>query len=70
MSAPYSPAPDLYVENHGSLFLVRPVTREGTEWLADTAPDDAQFMGNAMAVEPRYIAGVIEAAQANGIEVQ
>lgn len=61
---------DLRVENHGSLMLVRPLTDAGKEWLKETAPDDAQFMGAAMAVEPRYVGGVIYAAIEAGLEVK
>jgi hypothetical protein len=60
---------DLRIENHFSLFLVRPLTEAGEQWLTDTAPEDAQFLGNAMAVEPRYVQGVIDAAQNDGLEV-
>lgn len=60
---------DLAVEHHGSVCLIRPYTQEGDAWLQRTAPDDAQFMGKAMAVEPRYIQGVIEAARAAGMKV-
>lgn len=69
MSAPYGRGPDLKVENHGTIFLVRPVTRAGSQWLADTKPDDAQFFGSAMAVEPRYVEGVVNAAREAGLEV-
>lgn len=58
---------DLSFENHGSLFLVRPNTRAGKNWLNETAPEDAQFLGSAMAVEPRYVEGVREAAINDGI---
>lgn len=60
---------DLSFENHGSLFLVRPLTDAGRKFLDETAPDDAQFLGLAMAVEPRYVPGVREAAQDYGLEV-
>ncbi len=61
--------PDLSLENYGSLFLVRPNTAAGKGWLRETAPEDAQFMGEAMAVEPRYVEGVVNAAQESGLSV-
>lgn len=60
---------DLAVERHGSICLIRPYTFEGEQWLQRTAPEGAQFMGKAMAVEPRYVQGVIDAAQADGMKV-
>lgn len=61
--------PDLSIENHGSIVLFRPLTDEGKEWIDRTAPEDAQFFANAMVVEPRYVAGVVDAAQADGLNV-
>ena len=67
---PNTPASaDLQIENHGSIVLVRPLTDAGKEWLRRTAPEDAQFMSDAMAVEPRYIEGVAAAAQEDGLTV-
>jgi hypothetical protein len=60
---------DLLIENHGTIWLVRPVTDAAIQWLKDTAPEDAQFLGYAMAVETRYLDGVIEAARNDGLEV-
>lgn len=60
---------DLMVENHGSIYLVRPMTERGIDWLKRTAPADAQFMGSAMAVEHRYIEGVIATANDDGLVV-
>lgn len=61
---------DLHFENHGSLVLVRPMTVKGEEFLRETAPDDAQFMGKAMAVEPRYVGDVCAAAGEAGLDWQ
>ncbi len=60
---------DLAIENHGSIYLVRPMSKAGREWIKSTSPDDAQFMGDAMAVEPRYVAGVVQAASDAGLNV-
>lgn len=57
-------------ENHGSLWLFRPLDATAREWIHQTAPDDAQFMGDAMAVESRYVEGVQEAFEAAGGEVE
>lgn len=60
---------DLAFENHGSLFLVRPLTAAGEAFLSETAPEDAQFFGNAMAVEPRCLEQVGCAAQDYGLSI-
>lgn len=43
-------------ENHGSIVLARPLNRRSRAWVRRTAPDNAQFFGEALAIEPRYVA--------------
>ena len=49
---------DFRIENHGSLYLVRPLTKPATRWLEDVT--DAQWFGGAAVVEPRYLAPLVE----------
>lgn len=55
MKAPYS------IEDHGSIVLLRPNSKKLAKWLLDTAPDEAQFMGTALVIEPRYVENVCQA---------
>lgn len=66
VAQPIAEVGQFQLENHGSLFLVRPLNDAAREWLQRTAPEDAQFMGEAMAVEPRYVQGVTDAIEADG----
>ena len=61
---------DLRFEDHGSLLLLRPLTNAGGAWLLSTAPTEVQYWGNALVVEPRFAAGVVQAAVADGLEVE
>lgn len=61
--------PDFRLTHHGSIALLEPTNKSANQWLRDTAPDDAQFMGSAMAIEPGYVQGVIEAANDAGLSV-
>lgn len=63
-------ASDFTLENHGSIVLLKPNKRASAKWLTDTAPEDAQFFGNALAIEPRYVSNVIEAARADRFNIQ
>jgi hypothetical protein len=63
-------SPDFTLEKHGSIVLVWPNTLEASMWLRETAPDDAQFFGAALAIEPRYLSNVAEAAISDGFAVQ
>ena len=61
---------DIAVEYHGSLWLVRPLTQAGTRWLEQHIPEDVQFFGSALAVEPRYVDALVEGIVGAGLEVQ
>ncbi len=50
-------------ENHESLWLIHPETGEAADWLLHTAPSEAQFFGASLVVEPRYVMGVLAAAE-------
>jgi hypothetical protein len=49
------PASDFLVENHGSIFFLRPVTPSASDWISENIPTDALFLGDALAVEHRYM---------------
>ena len=57
--------PDVLVSNEGSVFLFRPVSEAAVEWIEENVSEDAQFFGDALAVEARYAsdlaAGMIDA---------
>ena len=57
---------DFLIENHSSIYLFRPLTQAAREWLDETAPDDAQFFGEALVVEHRYAENVAQVFYENG----
>ncbi len=52
---------DIQVENHGSLFLFRPMTAKGHEAIDAVIEGNAevQTFGGAIAVEPRYATALV-----------
>ena len=58
---------DYTVENHGSIVLIRPTTDSARTWLVDHT--DGQWFGGALAVEPRFVADLVEGLQADGYDV-
>lgn len=77
-SIPVDPAPsiprrhaDLMV--HGgcadTVYLLRPVSPAGSEWIAQHIPADAVRLGDGVAVEHRYIVDIISGAVADGLSV-
>lgn len=61
---------DLIVNNHGSIFLLSPVTEAGEAWIDEHIPQDAMTWGGAVVVEHRYIEAIVAGALADGLEVK
>jgi len=65
------PPPDISVENHGSIFLLRPVSSAGQSWLRDNViGEETQIFGNAVVCEPRYVIDIVLGARAEGVVVR
>ena len=60
---------DVRVENHGSLFLFRPLTVRGEEWIWNNLPEKSPRLGAAAAVEHRYARDVAAGMIADGLEL-
>lgn len=58
---------DYSVTNHGSIYLIKPLTETAANWFADNLPEDAPMLGSAYAVEPRYAGDIIMGAQNEGL---
>ena len=57
-------ATDVELEFHGTINLLRPLSPEARSWIDANIPDEAQWFGTALAVEPRccpdIVAGMID----------
>ncbi len=65
-----SPTPDFLVENHGSIFLLQPLTPAANSWIDENLPEDHLSFAGAAVVEHRYIADIVRGAIADGLEVR
>ncbi len=62
--------PDLEFHNHGSVVTLQPLTDAGREWVNEKISlDDWQSPSN-IAIEPRYVADLVEGAKDDGLEVK
>ena len=61
---------DFSVENHGSIFLVHPLTDAAREWISENVAPDSQFWGRALAVEHRFIGDLVRGARADGLVIR
>ena len=60
--------PDILVENHGSIFLFRPVTCLGQSWLKENViGEETQIFGNAIVCEPGCVIDIVLGARAEGV---
>jgi hypothetical protein len=65
------PPPDILVENHGSIFLLRPVSFAAQSWLQENViGEETQMFGNAVVCEPRYVTDIVFGARAEGLLVR
>jgi hypothetical protein len=63
-------SPDILVENHGSVFLLRPASSVGQAWLQEKLiGEETQLFGNAVVCEPRYVADLVFGARGEGLLV-
>ena len=53
-----------------TVYLLHPLTDAAREWVAEHIPDDAQRLGNAIAVEHRYIRDIVDGARNDGLAVR
>lgn len=61
---------DVNVQNEGSIVLVRPLSDAAKAWVDEHIPNDAQWFGNAFAVEPRYLDEIVFGMEQDGLNVQ
>jgi hypothetical protein len=62
---------DLRFENHFSLFLIRPLSPAGQQFLGDNVGnEDTLTFGNAVVCEPRYVEAILQGATEAGLAVQ
>jgi hypothetical protein len=61
--------PDFICENHGSIFLLRPVSPASFDWIESRLPSDRITFGNAVAVDHRCIWATLAGLQDDGLVV-
>jgi hypothetical protein len=64
--------PDFVVENHGSIFLIKPLTPSAVSWVDEHIGQDNGYQPYfpTVVIEHRYIADIVEGMQNDGLAVQ
>jgi len=67
-----SPTVDFLCENHGSIFLLRPLTPSANSWLEEHIGQDNGFQPYwpTCVIEQRYICLILEGIQNDGLAVR
>lgn len=61
---------DVYVENHGSIFMVTPLSGAARQWMEENVPTESwQWLGSSLSVEHRYVENLIAGMQDAGLTV-
>jgi hypothetical protein len=65
------PSADFFLENHGSIFLLRPQTVSARVWIDDHIGRDNGYQPYypTVVVEHRYIADIVEGIRKDGLAV-
>jgi hypothetical protein len=62
---------DLVFENHFSLYLIRPLSQAGQDWLDENVGDENTLtFGGGVVCEPRYTEAIWRGARAAGLAVR
>lgn len=61
---------DVMVQNEGSVMLFHLLTPEAHAFVNDNVPEDAQYFGNSLVVEPRYALDLANGMQSAGLAVR
>ena len=63
---------DFFIENHGTIFLLRPLSAAARSWVEDHIGEDNGFQPYwpTVIVEHRYIAEIVAGIQADSLEVK
>lgn len=69
-TSPTEVGPDFFVENHGSIFLLRPLSPAGSSCIDGHLREDRMCFGNAFVIEHRYVWAILEGIENDGLEVR
>ena len=63
---------DFSVTGDGTVYLFHPLTEDARQWLAEHCPldDKHQYFGDALIIEHRYVASIVESAIRDGLTPQ
>ena len=61
---------DVEISGSGTVYLVKPVTERAEQWIQDNVAGETTYLGDALAVEHRYIFDLAEGMAEDGLIVR
>ncbi len=60
---------DFYLDCHGTIFLLRPMTEEAVAWITEHIDPQAPYLGRAVAIEHRFVEPIVEGIKSEGLTI-
>jgi hypothetical protein len=60
---------DFQISGGGTLYLLHPMSESAKQWVDEHLPKDALTLGEAVAVEHRYISNIVDGILEDGLTV-
>lgn len=60
---------DFVVRDEGTIWLFTPLTPRALQFLSEYIQEDAQYFGDSLAVEHRYVEGLLHGLREHGMKV-
>lgn len=64
-----NPDHDVEVSDHGSVFIIQPISESARDWLSFELPDNCPRWAGGYAVEARFIADIVDGMRDFGLKV-
>jgi hypothetical protein len=66
----HNPRPDFLIADHGSIFLLQPISDRALAWIHEHLPPDAPRFGSSVVVEHRFVADIVTGIRDDGLVVR
>ena len=61
---------DFELHNHGTVAILVPLSEEAHDWIDENLGEGAIWYGRGIAIEPRYVGGLLEGITSDGLTVE
>ena len=61
---------DFFLSDQGSLAILVPLSEEAHDWIDENLGEGAIWYGRGIAIEPRYVGGLLEGITSDGLTVE